>query len=294
LIDVRGCRHDRDDPLTQRCGDADPGNAADRIVHYEQYFELAERHGWRVTDLDWSQLEQESAAGLLSNLDHAALLGTAVIEHGVPHYSEVWGLVENLRDHWELWQFTTLWTGEEHRHSYALKKACQVLGIGAELATDLEAVTEFRFAEAQKQSCQDDCYKSVPGMLAYAIIQELATNHFYLTVAKRSRSPFVKALFTLIAGDEMRHHVFYREALRAEFANSRDPEWFSDQVYRATKAFKMPHLIYQLQVPFFEGGDWAIGVDLRSQLARCFSFDPTLLGRLMSDYMPVRTDQLVM
>jgi hypothetical protein len=253
-------------------------------VNYDQYYELAERHGWRVTELAWSELEREAAAGLISDLDRAALLATAVIEHGVPHYSEVWGLVERLREHWDLWQFTTLWTGEEHRHSYALKKACDVLGIGSQIATDLATVEGFRFAEAQKQSCLDDCYKSVPGMLAYAIIQELATNHFYLMVAKRSSSPFLKDLFSRIAGDEMRHHVFYRDALRAGFGASSDPAWYSDQVYRATRAFKMPHLIYELQVPFFEGGDWKIGLDLRMQLARCFSFDTGLLARLMADY----------
>lgn len=253
-------------------------------MNYEQYYELAERHGWRVTDLDWKQLEEESAAGLLSELDRSALLGTAVIEYGVPHYSEVWSLVEGLRDHWDLWQFTTLWTGEEHRHSYVLKKACDVLGISDRIATDLAAVESFPFAEAQKQSCLDDCYKSVPGMLTYAIIQELATNHFYLTVAKRTSSPFIKDLFTRIAGDEMRHHVFYRDALREAFATTDDPAWYSDQVYRATRAFQMPHNIYKLQVPFFEGGDWAIELDLHVQLARCFSFDSALLGRLMADY----------
>jgi hypothetical protein len=123
-------------------------------------------------------------------------------------------------------------------------------------------------------------------MLTYAVIQELATNHFYLTVAKRSASSFVKDLLTRIAGDEMRHHVFYRDELRAGFASSRDPVWYSDQVYRAARAFKMPHLIYELQVPFFEGGDWKITGDLRIQLARCFSFDSTLLLRLMADYGP--------
>ena len=253
-------------------------------MQYEQYYELAERHGWRATDLDWTQLEREAAAGLVSDLDRAALLGTAVIEHGVPHYAEVWGLVDNLRAHWQLWQFTTLWTGEEHRHSFVLKKACDVLGIGDQISDDLAAVEGFAFADAQKQSCVDDCFRSVPGMLAYAIIQELATNHFYLMVAKRSRSPFVKDLFTRIAGDEMRHHVFYRDALRDGHAVSSDPVWYADQVYRAVRAFKMPHLIYKLQIPFFEGGDWKIELDLHVQLARCFSFDPTLLGRLLADY----------
>ena len=253
-------------------------------VNYEQYYELAERSGWRVTDLDWSQLEHDATAGRISELDRAALLGTAVIEHGVPHYSEVWGLVDQLRENWELWQFTTLWTGEEHRHSYALKKACEVLGISDQIAPDLAAVSQFRFAAAHKQSCADDCYRSVPGMLAYAIIQELATNHFYLAIAKRTDSVFLRDLFTRIAGDEMRHHVFYRDTLRAGYATNADPAWYSDQVYRATRAFKMPHLIYDLQVPFFEGGDWTIESNLHAQLARCFSFDTALLGRLMADY----------
>jgi hypothetical protein len=253
-------------------------------MKYERYYELAERHGWRVTDLDWNQLEAEAAAGILSDLDKAALVGTAVIEHGVPHYSEVWSLVEGLRANWDLWQFTTLWTAEEHRHSYVLKKVCEVLNIADRMAADLTAVENFPFAQAQKQSCLDDCYKSVPGMLTYAIIQELATNHFYLMVAKRTSSVFLKDLFTRIAGDEMRHHVFYREALRDGFTTSDDPVWYSDQVYRATRAFKMPHNIYQLQVPFFEGGNWEIEIDLHIQLARCFSFDPNLLGRLMADY----------
>jgi len=253
-------------------------------VTYEQYYELAERHGWRVTDLAWNRLEEEAAAGLVSDLDRAALHGTAVIEHGVPHYSEVWSLVDGLRENWDLWQFTTLWTAEEHRHSHVLKKACQVLGIADGIAADLATVEHFAFAEAQKRSCDDDCYRSVPGMLTYAIIQELATNRFYLMVAKRTASPFLKDLFTRVAGDEMRHHVFYRDALRAGFATSPDPGWYSDQVYRATRAFQMPHKIYQLQEAFFDGGDWAIEQELYVQLARCFSFDPTLLGRLMADF----------
>lgn len=255
-------------------------------VKYEDYYELAERHSWRVTDLDWKQLETEYSTGVISDLDRAALLGTAVIEHGVPHYSEVWSLVEGLRDHWDLWQFTTLWTGEEHRHSHVLKKVCDVLGITGDIAADLATVESFPFADAQKQSCLDDCYKSVPGMLTYAIIQELATNHFYLMVAKRTSSAFLKDLFTRIAGDEMRHHVFYRDALRDLFETSTDPVWYCDQVYRATRAFQMPHMIYNLQVPFFEGGHWGIEVDLHIQLARCFSFDSRLLGRLMADFVP--------
>jgi hypothetical protein len=247
---------------------------------YEQYYELAERTGWRVTDLDWSQLQTDVDAGLVSDFDRGSLMGTAVIEHGVPHYSEVWSLVEGLREHWELWQFTTLWTGEEHRHSFSLKRACDLLGLP--IAEDLGTVKKFRFAEAQKQSCELDCYRSVPGMLTYAMIQEVATNRFYLMAAKRSQSPFLKKLFTLIGNDEMRHHCFFRDMLRTKHEESTDHAWFVDQIFNSVMAFKMPHLIYNLQTDFLESRDWTIREDLITTLVRCFSFAPDLLGRLFA------------
>ncbi len=256
-------------------------------MRYEDYYELSEKHGWRATDLDWGALRREQDAGLVSDFDRRALLGTTVIEHGVPHYGEVWTMVEHLREHWELWQFTTLWTGEEHRHSFVLKKACDALGFTDEIAEDLKKVTEFPFAATQKASCPTDCYRSVPGMLAYTVIQELATHKFYTLAAKETKSPFLKRMFQLIGGDEMRHHVFYRESLSEKHKTAEDREWYSDQVYQATRAFRMPHLIYDVQMNFFERGEWSIGtlgkVAFKAQLARCFAFDARLLGRLLGD-----------
>lgn len=250
-------------------------------MHYDEYYELSEKSGWRVTDLDWAQLERDAAAGEITSFDRKALIATATIEHGVPHYADVWNRVHQLHADWELWQFTTLWTGDEHRHSYALKKACEVLGMRDEIEGEAARVAAFPFADAQKASCADDCYSSVPGMLTYAMIQELATNRFYTVAAKQATSPTLKRLLTEIAGDEMRHHVFFRDALKERYAATTDRAWFIDQVFRAAQAFKMPHLIYHLQEEFFEGGDWQIGIEMKVQLARCFSFDNELLARLM-------------
>jgi hypothetical protein len=256
-------------------------------MRYEDYYELSEKHGWRATDLDWDALKREQDAGLVSDFDRKALEGTTVIEHGVPHYGEVWTMVEHLRRNWELWQFTTLWTGEEHRHSFVLKKACDTLGFTDHIADDLAKVKDFPFAATQKASCPTDCYRSVPGMLAYTVIQELATNKFYGLASKETKSPFMKRMFQLIAGDEMRHHVFYREALSELHKTSAEKEWYSDQVYSATRNFKMPHLIYDVQMGFFENGQWSIGtlgkVAFKAQLARCFAFDARLLARLLGD-----------
>jgi hypothetical protein len=253
-------------------------------MRYEDYYELTEKHGWRATDLDWDELKREQDQGLISEFDVQALQGTAVIEHGVPHYAEVWSLVDRLREHWELWQFTTLWTGEEHRHSYVLKKACDILGITAPIAADLEQVSRFPFAELQKKSCPTNCYTTVPGMLTYAIVQELATNKFYGLAAKKTKSPFLRRLHQLIGGDEMRHHVFYREALAELHGQAKDRAAFNESIIEAARHFRMPHLIYDVQTGFFEYGDWSIGMmgklAMKAQLARCFSFDAGLLARL--------------
>lgn len=256
------------------------------MIRYDEYFEISEKHGWRVSDLDWNELTADDQAGRVSEFDKQALIATAVIEHGVPHYGEVWALVEGLREEWELWQFTTLWTGEESRHAYALGKACTLLGLDARSAPDLEAVSLFPFAQTQKRSCPTDCYRSIPGMLAYTVIQELATQRFYTYVSKRTKSPFVRKLLALIAADELRHHVFYRDAMQRLYQESKDRPAYSERVFEAVRAFKMPHLFYGLQADFFEHGDWSFGavskLAFKAQLARCFAFDPSLVAKLIA------------
>ena len=253
-------------------------------MRYEEYFELSEKTGWRVTDLDWDALDADDKAGLISDFDREVLLGSAVIEHGVPHYADVWGMVDKLHQDWELWQFTTLWTGEEHRHSYALKKACDRLGIGNAIAGDLTVVREMAFAQRQKDTCPTNCYSTIPGMLAYAVIQELATARFYHYAAKRTESPFLKKLLNLIGTDEMRHHVYYRNSLKACYELSPDKAWYVDRVFESTQSFKMPHLIYHLREEFFERADWTSAGEILPQLAKCFAFDMTLLARLAAVY----------
>src|SRR5690349_6289002 len=112
-------------------------------MRFNEYFELSEKHSWRATELDWDVLRRERDAGLIEDFDIQALHGTTVIESGVPHYGEVWSMVFDLRKHWDLWQFTSLWTGEESRHAFALDKACHVLDVDKAIAADLELVSHF-------------------------------------------------------------------------------------------------------------------------------------------------------
>ena len=79
-----------------------------------------------------------------------------------------------------------------------------------------------------------------------------------------------EGVFSEIAGDEMRHHVFYREALKEGFERTSDKPAYLDRIIEATNAFAMPHRIYQLHVDFFEGGAWPIGPEILPQLMRSF------------------------
>jgi hypothetical protein len=124
-------------------------------------------------------------------------------------------------------------------------------------------------------------------MLTYTVIQELATQKFYALAAKKTRSPFLRRLFQLIGADEMRHHVFYREALAELHGTSADRAAYAEDVFQAVRAFRMPHLVYDVQTEFFERGEWSIGtlgkVAFKAQLARCFAFDARLLARLFQE-----------
>lgn len=108
------------------------------------------------------------------------------------------------------------------------------------------------------------------------------TNKFYTYAAKQATSQTLKDLILAIGQDEMRHHVFFREALKERYDASTNKEWFSGQCFQAAQAFKMPHAIYGLQHHFFEEGPWSALDEVMPQLARAFSFDMQLLTNLVS------------
>ena len=69
------------------------------------------------------------------------------------------------------------------------------------------------------------------------------------------------------AADEMRHHVWYRDALKARWEKSADREWFTDQIIEAVRHFHMPHSIFHLQEKFFDltRGWWGRSATWRSR-----------------------------
>jgi len=247
---------------------------------YLDYFDLTERKGWRLTDLPWDQLDIEK----VSPADRAAVLATGIIESGVPHYSKLWQIVDGFSADWELAQFISLWAGEEERHNVALNRLTDMLGLSGEAAADYAKVASFDFPTAQKAECPSRCYSNIPGMITYAMVQEVVTWKFYASAARQTKSRLLREALGKIGEDEMRHHVWYREALKARYARAPDKAWFADQVVEAVQHFHMPHAIYHIQESFFEGESEVVGrlgaLDIKVKVARALSFDTSILARL--------------
>lgn len=250
---------------------------------YLDYFDLTDRKGWRLQDLPWDTPDAER----LTERDRKAVLATSVIESGVPHYSKLWDLVDGFRGDWELAQFVALWAGEEERHNVALQRLVSVFGLADQAMPDYQRVATFDFPTAQKAECPSRCYSNLPGMLTYTVVQELVTWKFYSSAARATKSRLLKEAFSRIGEDEMRHHVWYRNALRARYQTAADKAWFSEQVIEAVRHFHMPHQIFHIQERFFEVESDFVGtlgvLDIKLKAARALSFDPSILLRLREE-----------
>lgn len=245
-----------------------------------KYFEMTEKKGWRLQDLPWERADWERA----SERDRRAVLATSAIESGVPHYTKLWLLTDGFSQDWELAQFVSLWAGEEERHNVALQRASVALGINQ--GDNYQAIASFDFVKRQKDSCPTGCYQTITGMLTYTMMQEIVTWKFYSQAAKQSSSTFLATLFGKLAEDEMRHHVWYREALKTRFARAtpKEQETSLQSLVEAVNHFEMPHFYYQMYEEYFATNE-VLGrlsqLDIKLRLAKVFTFDKRIIPLLM-------------
>jgi len=255
---------------------------------FEKYYEMSEKTSWRITDLNWNKIDKEN----ISEFDRQVVLATSVIEHGVPHYSDTWFRVKGIEKEWELWQFATLWAGEEHRHSYALKKLAEILDVrGSSEDYDIpnerdyyyKQVAEGQFGKLHKESCPTDCYSTIGGMLTYTTIQELVTAKYYQSAYKKTKSKFLKQLLDYIAKDEFKHHAFYGAAIKRYYEKAENKEKYLEDVYNAVIHFSMPHSIYNAKFAFFDNKNMFSKLDhieIKLRIGKLLAFSKALLKKL--------------
>jgi acyl-[acyl-carrier-protein] desaturase len=115
---------------------------------------------------------------------------------------------------WSKW--VRHWTAEENRHGDVLNKYLYLSG--RVNMREVEITTQYLIADGFDIGTDRDPYKN----FVYTTFQELATNISHKRVGqmcKKGGNTLLGKMCTIIAGDEMRHHLAYREFVKVIFEN---------------------------------------------------------------------------
>jgi len=142
------------------------------------------------------------------------LVADTITEEALPTY-ESWLLdIDGIDQHekgngWAKW--IRNWTAEENRHGDVLNKYLYLSG--RVNMKEVERSTQHLIADGFDIGTDRDPYKN----FVYTSFQELATNISHKRVgqfAKKSGNLLLSKMCNIIAGDEMRHHLAYREFVK--------------------------------------------------------------------------------
>lgn len=149
------------------------------------------------------------------------LVADMVTEEALPTY-ESWlmdmegveqhGASEGKQNGWAKW--IRHWTGEENRHGDTLNKYLYLSGRVD--MREVEKTTQYLINDGFDIGTGRDPYKN----FVYTSFQELATNISHKRVgnlAKKKGNKMLAKMCSIIAGDEMRHHLAYREFVKTIF-----------------------------------------------------------------------------
>lgn len=144
------------------------------------------------------------------------LVGDTITEEALPTYEswlmDVEGVDQHARNGWSKW--VRHWTAEENRHGDVLNKYLYLSG--RVNMKEIEVTTQHMIADGFDIGTGRDPYKN----FIYTSFQELATNISHKRVgqlAKKKGNPMLAKMCNIIAGDEMRHHLAYREFVKIIF-----------------------------------------------------------------------------
>lgn len=144
------------------------------------------------------------------------LVGDMVTEEALPTYEswlmDVEGVDQVGKNGWSKW--VRHWTGEENRHGDALNKYLYLSGRVD--MKEVEKTTQYLINDGFDIGTGRDPYKN----FVYTSFQELATNISHKRVgllAKQKGNKMLSKMCSMIAGDEMRHHLAYREFVKIIF-----------------------------------------------------------------------------
>lgn len=141
------------------------------------------------------------------------LIGDMVTEEALPSY-ESWlmgveGIDQFERNPWSEW--VRQWTAEENRHGDVLNKYLYLSGMVN--MREVEITVQYLISDGFDLGLNADPYKN----FVYTSFQELATHISHKRVAELAQKKGnigLSKMCRTIAGDEMRHHLAYREFVK--------------------------------------------------------------------------------
>ncbi len=146
------------------------------------------------------------------------MVGDTITEEALPTYEswlmDVVGINqrEGKTNSWSNW--VRAWTAEENRHGDVLNKFIYLSG--RVNMREVEITTQHLINDGFDIGTDQDPYKN----FVYTSFQELATNISHKRVgqlARKKGNTTLAKMCTIIAGDEMRHHLAYREFVKTIF-----------------------------------------------------------------------------
>jgi acyl-[acyl-carrier-protein] desaturase len=197
---------------------------------YRDFFDQAERRRrWSIEkDIPWTQCNKKLdpvIADVVESFCAVELYLPDYLVHAMP-----WSRPSRART----W-FYANWGYEESKHSLALNDWLLKSGLRRE---EQMADLEGQLFQHPWQMPHDN----VVAMLAYAMVQELATALIYRNLRRRTRErvgdPALEKLLMLLAVDEQTHHSFFLGSVRLYLQHDR--QGTLEQLRRVMNAFAMP------------------------------------------------------
>jgi hypothetical protein len=190
----------------------------------------------RFSSIQWNDLQPE----LLTEDQRSAVAFITFIEDHLPgyfaEYSKAFSIdeetsIEDCVHNREFYHFLVRWAQEEDRHAHVLTNYRVAAGLAPmeQLRIDLALEGRKRFLI--------DCLEP-PQIFTYALLQEKATQLYYLQFRDAVKEPVLKSILLRLAKDEARHFAFFASVVGAYF------EQFGEQMIPHIKLvlenFKMP------------------------------------------------------
>lgn len=190
----------------------------------------------RFTSIPWRNLRPE----LLTEKQRSAVTFITLIEDHLPGYfaeytrvfpiDEVTSLEECIHNR-ELYHFLIRWAQEEDRHAHVLSSYQINCGL-----TSKEQLVRDLAREGRKQFTTE--FTDPSQVFIYALLQEKATQLYYLQLRDVIKEPVLRSILRLLARDESRHFAFFSDMVGAYI------EQFGQQMIPHMKKvlheFKMP------------------------------------------------------